>query len=156
VGSAVGALATSAAAPAAAASAPPPPPAVAIVPAGTLPEGSVAGVPAPIATAASVEAEVDPAVASVGGAPVDAAAAVTGGFVDTVAAVAAVAAAAAVGPPLPSPSLGHGHGTAGGWHGCLPTPVCADAVALAVGVLGRSGWEDGLLSLEEWRVVGWP
>jgi len=34
--------------------------------------------------------------------------------------------------------------------------VRADAVALAVGVLGRIGREESLLSLEVWGVVGRP
>jgi len=117
-------------------------------------------VPAPVAVAAGVGAEVDAAVAPVGGAPVDAAAgaaeAARGGVVNTVAVVTAAAAASAAGSPPPPPSLGQWHGTAGGWRGCLPTLVRADAVALAVGVLGRFGREDGLLSLEEWGVVGRP
>ena len=75
---------------------------------------------------------------------------------DTVAVAAAAAAAVAAGPPAPPPSLGHWHWTAGGWRGCLPTPVRADAVALAVRVLGRIRREDGLLSLEVWGVVGRP
>jgi len=109
-----------------------------------------------------VEAEVDAAVAPVGSAPVDAAAgvtaAVTGVVVDTVAAAGAAAAAA----PRPRrrrrhpPSLGHWRGTAGGCRGFLPTPLRADAVALAVGELGRIGREDGLLSLEVWGVMGRP
>jgi len=65
-----------------------------------------------------VDAEVDPAVAPVGSAPVDvvarAAAAATKGVVDTVAVVAAAAVAAAARPPPPWPSLGHWHRAAGG------------------------------------------
>jgi len=103
VGSTAGAPATAGAAPAAAAAAPSPPPGVAIVSAGTLLAGSVAGAPSPVAAAAGLDEEVDAAVAPVGSAPVDeaagATAAVTGGVVDTVAA----AAAAVAGPPPPSP-----------------------------------------------------
>ena len=69
---------------------------------------------------------------------------------------AAAAAAVAAGPPAPPPSLGHWHWTAGGWRGCLPAPVPADAVALAVWVLERIWGEDGLLSLMVRGVVARP
>jgi len=64
--------------------------------------------------------------------------------------------AAAPPPPPPPPLFGHWHVTAGGWRGCLPAPVPADAVALAVWVLERIWGEDGLLSLMVRGVVARP
>jgi len=52
--------------------------------------------------------------------------------------------------------LSHWRRTACGWRRFLPTPLRADAVALAVRVLGRIVREDGLLSLEVGGVVGRP
>jgi len=94
-------------------------------------------------------------VAAIVGALVDAAAGAAAAPAVGVPDAVAVAAPPPAAPLPPRPSGHHWHATGDGWRGCLPASVRTDAVALAVGVLGRIGGEDGLLSLEV-REVGGP